>query len=139
MSEWMAYDESVRSEMERQERQLHREREEARQLAAAMAQSAALGELDAEGQAAFFSLCDEAGIAPADVQTPVRAPRVSDNAAELRFSRKCRARRISIDGRRERWKDKMDSLSSVRSVAEVVMSERFGIEVRHTKYEAEET
>ena len=135
MSEWVAYDESIRSEMERQERQLHREREEARQLAAAMAQSAGLGKLDAEGQAAFISLCGEAGIAPADVHTPVRVPRVSDNATELRFSRKCRARRISIDGRRERWKEKVDSLSSVRSLAEVVMAERFGIEVRHTRHE----
>ena len=123
----MVYDESVRSEAERQARLLYREREEARQLAAAMEQSAALGGLDEEGQAIFFSLCDEAGISPADVQTPVRVPRVSDNAAELRFSRKCRARRISIDGRRERWREKVDSLSNVRSLAEVVMAERFGV------------
>ena len=32
----------------------------------------------------------------------------------------------------------MDSLSSVRSVAEAVMTERFGIEVRHAKYEPPE-
>ena len=135
VSEWVAYDESVRSEMERQERQLHREREEARQLAAALEQSAGLGELDVEGRAALFSICDEVGIEPADVQVPVRTPRVSDNAAELRFSRKCRARRISIDGRRARWKEKLDSLCNVRSAAEVIMAERFGVEVRHATYE----
>ena len=138
MAEWVAYDESIRSEMERQERQLHREREESRQLAMAMVQSAGLGGLDAEGQAAFVLLCDEAGIAPSDVQIPVRTPRVGDNATELRFSRKCRARRISIDGRRERWKEKMDAIGSARSLAEVVMAERFGIEVRHAKHEPNE-
>jgi hypothetical protein len=135
MTEWMVYDESVRSEAERQARLLYREREEARQLAAAMEQSAALGGLDEEGQAIFFSLCDEAGISPADVQTPVRVPRVSDNEAEMRFSRRCRARRISIDGRKTRWKEKLDSISSARTMAEAVMAERFGIEVRHTEYE----
>ena len=29
----------------------------------------------------------------------------------------------------------MDSLNNVRSVAEVVMAERFGVEVRHAQYE----
>ena len=57
------------------------------------------------------------------------------DATELRFSRKCRARRISIDGRRGRGREKGDSLSNVRSLAEVVMAERFGVEVRHAQYE----
>ena len=66
---------------------------------------------------------------------PVRVPRVSDNAADMRFSRRCRARRISIDGRKTRWKEKLDSISGARTMAEAVMAERFGIEVRHAEYE----
>ena len=60
---------------------------------------------------------------------------MNDNAAEMKFSRRCRARRISIDGRKTRWKEKLASISGARTMAEAVMAERFGIEVRHAEYE----
>ena len=130
-----AYADSIRSAAELRERQLYREREEARQLAEAMQQSAAYsGDLDEGQQAAFLTLCDEVGISPADVQWPMQVPRASDRAKELRFARRCRARRISLDGRKERWERKFESIHDARTMAEVVMAERFGIEVRREEY-----
>ena len=62
-----AYADSIRSATELRERQLYREREEARQLAEAMQQSVAYsGGLDEGQQAAFLTLCNEVGVAPAD-------------------------------------------------------------------------
>ena len=122
-----AYAESIRSAAELQERLLYEEREEARQLALAMEQSVAYsGALDEEQQAAFLAVCDQAGVSPCDIQWPVQVPRVSDNARELKFSRKCRARRIVFDGREERSQKKLDAIRAARSMAEVVMAERFG-------------
>ena len=130
-----AYADSIRSAAELRERQLYREREEARQLAEAMQQSAAYsGDLDKGQQAAFLTLCDEVGISPADVQWPMQVPRASDRAKELRFARRCRARRISLDGRKERWERKFESIHDARTMAEVVMAERFGIEVCREEY-----
>lgn len=130
-----AYAESIRSAAELQERLLYEEREEARQLALAMEQSVAYsGALDEEQQAAFFAVCDQAGISPCDIQWPVQVPRVSDSARELKFSRKCRARRIVFDGREERSQKKLDAIRAARSMAEVVMAERFGLEVKRAEY-----
>ena len=96
MSEWVAFD----AEMERQERQLHREREEAQQLAAALTQSASLEQLDAEGRAALFSLCDKVRVVPADVQIPVRTPRVSAQRGGAAFLEKVSGK-AGLDRRQE--------------------------------------
>ena len=132
--------ESVRSEAERQERQLYREREEARQLAEAIRRSAThSGGLDEGQQAAFVTLCDEVGVVPSDVQFPLQVPMASDRAQELHFARKCRTRRISLSGRKERWDKQFGSIRYARTMAEIVMAERFGVEVRREEYKQDAT
>ena len=132
--------ESVRSEAERQERQLYREREEARQLAEAIRRSAThSGGLDEGQQAAFVTLCDEVGVVPSDVQFPLQVPRASDRAQELHFARKCRTRRISLSGRKERWDKQFGSIRDAQTMAEIVMAERFGVEVRREEYKQDAT
>ena len=126
-----AYAESIQSAAELKERRLYEEKEEARQLAVAMAQSAAEsgGWTDGGAVRAFLVVCDETDVSPCDIQLPTRVPRVSDNSEELKFSRKCRARHISFGGRAERSQRKLETIGAARSMAEAVMVERFGIEI----------
>ena len=127
-----AYAESIQSAAELKERRLYEEKEEARQLAVAMAQSAAeSGGVDRRRGSSCIprGLRRTTDVSPCDIQLPTRVPRVSDNSEELKFSRKCRARHISFGGRAERSQRKLETIGAARSMAEAVMVERFGIEI----------
>ena len=76
---------------------------------------------------------------PSDVQFPLQVPRASDMAQELHFARKCRARRISLSGRKERWDKQFGSIRDARTMAEIVLAERFGVEVLREEFKQDAT
>ena len=133
MVEAQVYAASVQAELEREERQLRAEREDARQLAVAMRASMDQGGVGScleereEVDEQFRELCNAAGVRPEDIYWPMAIIiKRTDHTVEERgvFARKCRRAGVTAacGGQRERLK----RLHVARARAEVFMRASLG-------------